>query len=297
MGLDLAKLKRAQADVQARLTRGGPSMKFWKPQEGVNRIRILPPWTDEGDFAGTFWREVWQHWNVSEESGPILCPKKTAGADETDCPICDFVEQLRAQKSNVEAQELAKDLRAKVAYLMSIIDLADATYTAKDIADWKKDRPDSDAPFEVGDPKVQVYAATTTIYEQVASIVLTNEMDITDRDAGHNIILTKIGNKNKMLTRYTVQPDLKKTKAPLPATFELPDLSKIGRFQSYSDMTKLLSEGAGGSFKGLLPAETAGHQNVATAGYRDAAKTKPVDWVSGEGDGDLAAEMRASLNG
>lgn len=284
MALDISKLKKAQAEVQARMSRGGgPSMKFWKPQEGVNRIRILPPWTEEGDFAGAFWREVWQHWNVSEESGPLLCPQKTLGAADSDCPICAFVDQLRAQKSNVEAQELAKDLRAKVAYLMSVVDLSDAVYTAKDVADWKKERPDAEMPFEVGDPKVQVYAATSTIYEQIASIVLTNELDITDRYEGHNIILTKIGNKDKMKTRYTVQPDLKKTKAPLPASFELPDLSKIGRFQSFDDMTKLLSEGAGGSFKGLLPSST------------KTSKNEDSDWEDSGGGGDLAAEMRASL--
>lgn len=285
MALDIAKLKKAQAEVQARMTRGGgPSMKFWKPQEGVNRIRILPPWTEEGPFAGVFWREVWQHWNVAEEAGPVLCPKKTPGSEDPDCPICDFVEQLRSQKSNVQAQELTKDLRAKVAYLMSVVDLADSVYTAKDIADWKKERPDSEAPFNVGDAKVQVYAATSTIYEQIASIVIANELDITDREEGHNIILTKIGNKDKMKTRYTVQPDLKKTKAPVSPDFALPDLGKIGRFQSFEDMTKLLSEGAGGSFKALLPAASSVSKSAA-----------PDDWASSSDDDDLASEMRASL--
>lgn len=291
MGLDLAKLRKAQAEVQARTTRGGPGMKFWRPQDGVNRIRILPPWTEEGEFAGSFWREVWQHWNVTEESGPILCPKKTPGAEDNDCPICDFVDMLKNQKSDVKAQELAKDLRAKVAYLMSIVDLADSVYTAKDVADWKKERPEKEAPFEVGDPKVQVYAATTTIYEQVASIILTNEMDITNREEGHNIILTKHGNKNKMLTRYTVQPDLKKTKAPLPPEFTLPDLSSIGRFQPMDEMTKLLSEGPGGAFKAALPASTS-----SGGGKKGAVVAATTEWSGDAKDeGDLASEMRRSL--
>lgn len=288
MALDIEKLKRAQAEVQARMTRGGgPAMKFWRPNEGQNRVRILPPWTDEGTFAGTFWREVWQHWNVSEESGPVLCPQKTPGSEDPNCPICEFVDQLRTQKSNVEAQELAKDLRAKVAYLMSVVDLSDPVYTAKDLAEYKKERPDSEPTFTVGDPKVQVYAATSTIYEQIASIVIANDLDITDLNDGHNIIITKIGNKDKMKTRYTVQPDLKKTKASVPDGFEIPDLSKIGRFQSYNDITKLLSDGKGGSFKAMLPA---------TASTSSRTESKEVNHSWGLGDeGDLAAEMRNQL--
>ena len=288
MALDIEKLKKAQADVAARMSRGGPSMKYWKPAEGLNRIRILPPWTEEGPDGGTFWREVWQHWNVSEESGPILCPKKTLGAESPECPICDLVDALRLRKSDVSAQETAKELRAKVAYLMSVIDLSDPIYTAKDLASWKKDRPDSDPPFSVGDAKVQVYASTSTIYEQVASIVINNELDITDLGTGHNILLTKVGNpSNKMLTRYTVQPDLKKTKAPVPEGFVMPDLGKLGRFQSVADMTKALAEGAGGSFKAMLPSQSANGRVV--------PDSNPA-WGIGEGSADdLAAEMRASL--
>jgi len=288
MALDISKLKKAQADVQARMARGGggPSMKFWRPKDGENRVRVLPPWTDTGVHAGTFWREVWQHWKVSEEeSGPLLCPKKTPGADNTDCPICDYVDSLRAKKNDVNAQEAAKDLRAKVAYLMSIIDLADPVYTAKDTADWKKDRPDTDCPFVVGGPKVQVYAATSTIYEGIASMVLSNDMDITDMESGHNVIINKIGNKDPMKTRYGVQPELKKTKAQLPVGFELPDLGQIGRFKNYEDMVKLLASGAGaGAFATLPSAVTAEKTVVATS------------WVEGDNSGeDLAAEMLKSL--
>jgi hypothetical protein len=301
MALDIEKLKRAQAEVQARMTRGGggPSMKYWKPQDGNNRVRILPPWTDSGEYAGVFWREVWQHWNVSEDSGPILCPSKTANSEDKECPICDMVDALRGQRSNVEAQELAKDLRAKVAYLMSIVDLSDPVYTAKDLATWKKERPDSEAPFEAGDPKVQVYAATSTIYEQIASIVIANELDITDINEGHNIIITKIGNSDRMKTRYTIQPDLKKTKAPIPANFSMPDLAKIGRFQSFDDMAKTLSEGKAGAFKGAsLPANASSHK-AAKPAKAMAASAPAVDngWgMSDDGD-DLAAEMRRSLEG
>lgn len=240
MALDIEKLKKAQAEVQARMARGGgPSMKFWRPKEGVNRLRVLPPWTETGIHAGAFWREVWQHWNVSEEGGPILCSKKTAGAEEQDCPVCELVDRLKGSKSDVKAQELAKTMRAKVAYLMSVIDLAEPTYSAKDVADWKKERPDSDCTFAAGDAKVQVYAATTTIYEAIANIVINNNLDITNLAEGHNIILTKTGNKDPMKTRYSCSPDLRPSAAPLPADYVLPDLAQVGRFKSYEDVSKL----------------------------------------------------------
>lgn len=285
MGIDYEKLKKAAQELQTRMNRGsGPSMKFWKPASGKNVVRILPPWTDEGAFAGQFHREVHQHWNVTEESGPVLCPKKTPEAStDKDCPICDFVEQLRARKSDVEAQELAKKLRAKIAFLMSIVDVNDAEYTAKDVAEWKKDRPDTDCPFEVGDVKIQCYAATSTIADAIMNLVLANEMDITDLDAGFNLIITKIPNKDPLKTRYTVTPELKKTKAPVSASTKLPDLSKIGKVQSYDDMMKLLSEGPASSFAGLLG-----------SGSSEPAKGDSSWSADGDGD-DLAAEMKSQL--
>jgi hypothetical protein len=48
-------------------------------------------------------------------------------------------------------------------------------------------------------------------------------------------------------------------------------------------MSKLLSEGAGGSFKALLPSSTNNVKNAA-----------PAEWANEDGD-DLASEMRASL--
>ena len=95
-----------------------------------------------------------------------------------------------------------------------------------------------------------------------------------------------------MKTRYTVQPDLKKTKAALPEGYNVPDLSKIGRFQSYDDMTKLLSEGKGGSFRAALPANAS---SGTTRGRRDDSNVNHAWGMSDDNDGDLAAQMRSQL--
>lgn len=285
MSLDFEKLKKAASELQARMNRGGgTSMKFWKPASGKNTVRILPPWTDEGPFAGDFFREVHQHWNVTEKGGPVLCPAKTPKAsDDKSCPVCEFVEQLRGRKTDVEAQELAKNMRAKVAYLFSIVDLADPEYTAKDVAEWKKERPDSECPFEVGEVKMQCYAAGATIANDIMNIVLANEMDITNVNSGNNVYITKIPNKDPLKTKYTVTPEIKKTKAPVPPDVKIPDLSKVGKVSSYDDMLKMLSEGPASNFAGLL-----------TAGSPVSKGGKDTSWAS-DGDDDLAAEMRNQL--
>lgn len=300
MALDYEKLKKAAGELQARMARGGgPSLKFWKPAAGKNTIRILPPWTNEGELGGQFFREVHQHWNVSEGAGPVLCPHKTPHAsDDKSCPICEFVDALKQRKGDVEAQELVKKMRAKLAYLMSVVDMSDQAYTAKDIAEWKKERPDSDCPFEVGDPKVQCYAATSTIAEQVMNIVVANEMDITDAASGYNVVLTKIPNKDPLKTRYTVTPELKPTKAPIPADFKLPDLSKIGKVHSYADMVKLLGEGPASDFSGLLPSD-AGQRAEPEVQKKSSGKTKAAatsEWAGDDAGDDLAADMRKQLD-
>lgn len=289
-GLDLEKLKKAAQELQARMNRGGgTSMKFWKPAAGKNVVRVLPPWTNEGPMAGQFYREVHQHWNLTDESGPVLCPKKTpeASADK-ECPICDLVEQLRARKTDVEAQEMVKKLRAKVAYLMSVVDVNDSEYSAKDVAEWKKERPDNDCPFEVGDVKIQCYAATSTIADQIMNIVIANEMDITDLESGNNVIITKIPNKDPLKTRYTVTPELKKTVAPCGSEVKLPDLSQVGKVKSVEDMLKLLSEGPAASFVGRLSS------NAGTSSKATASLEPDTSWA-GDGSDDLAAEMRAQV--
>jgi hypothetical protein len=205
--MDIEKLKKQAAELQARMARGGggPKLDFWKAKEGANRIRILPAWTSDGPHAGDFYREVFQHWKLSEK-GPVMCTKHTPhlfNADGTpvdkDCPICTLVEELRADKTNVKAQQLVRDIRAKSAFLMSIVDMEDKSYTAKDVANWKKENPEKDVPFEAGDVKVQCFAASSTIAESIINIIIANGMDITNLTEGHNVVITKVGNPDPIL--------------------------------------------------------------------------------------------------
>ena len=237
---DIVDQQKKQTEQQ--LARGGgrTSVSFWRPEAGENHIRIMPEW--ENDLGGQFWREVAQHWNVSEDQkGPILCPKQTPDLDG-DCPICDLVSTLMQDKSNTEAVQFAKEIRAKRTYLLNVIVKKDPVYTAEDVASFKSTKPDESAPFEVGDPKIQIYACPITVFDHLLGIITSSRVDITDLKTGRDVIIKKIPNKNRIKTRYEVYPSLKEEDTNLkdPA---IPNLSNVGFVLEYDKMVALLGEG------------------------------------------------------
>lgn len=281
-GIDWNKVNSKAQQLEQKLTKkSGGGAKFWRPRDGENRIRVLTGWATEGDFVGQFWREVAQHWGVSEsQSGPIVCPKETPYL-EGDCPICDFVEALKSKKGDLAAQELVKDLRAKTAYLLNVVDLKDPVYTANDVAEYKKSRPENDVPFAVGDTKVQVFAAPSTVFNQILNACKANQMDITDPMSGNDVSLTKMG--KGLTTKYTLTVMLRSTPAPADAT-PVP-LNEIGRVLPEDKMLELLAEGPGGAFAGLL----------GSGGSSNASHSLPTGADDDDGE-DLAASLRSALN-
>lgn len=299
----LEKARQAKAEAEERLSRGGgPRAQFWKPKNGENRVRIMPPWfnpTHDPDyevpeslkfFEGQFWRQVAQHWNVSDDQkGPILCPKETPGL-EGDCPICDFVAELRKDKSDVQAQALVKEIRAKTTYLLNVVDMSDASYTADDVAEWKKDRPDNDCPFAPGDTKVQLYAAPLSVYDGILGLITANGVDITLLDSGRNVIITRHPNKNPIKTRYTVVPEFNAT--PFALKGALPALHQQGFLMDYDKMLDLLHEGKGGDFIAALP------DSRGTSALPKTTESRVEDAVEQErSTTDLAAELAAATAG
>ena len=285
MGLDWNKLNQQKDALEEKLSKsGGARAKFWKPSPGMNRVRVMPGWAEEGDFSGQFWREVHQHWGVSEDQkGPILCPKNTPHL-EGKCPICDLVAELKANKSDPQAQEVAKDIRAKSAFLLNVVDMADSEYTAQDVAEFKKARPGDDVPFEVGSVKVQVYACPSTVFNQILSVIQVNEMDITDPDEGHDVTIKKSG--KGLMTRYETNIVLKPSGAP--SYEKLPPLDEVGYQMSYDDMMGLLSSGVGASFS-TLPSMQAPKGLGAPTESDDEGE-------DAAGSDELRAQMQAALN-
>lgn len=290
MALDWNKLNNQITKLESNKFKGErPSAKFFKVSDGDNRVRVLTGWTEEGMFAGQFWREVAQHWNVSPDAkGPVLCTKRTPGLDG-DCPICDFLEQLKNDNlDDIAAQELVKDLRAKTAYLLNIVDTVDPTYTVKDVSEFKKAKPDADLPFEVGDIKVQVYPATVSVFNQILSTIRSNEADITDPESGHDIVITKSG--KGMNTRYTTNVVIKKSSAPAGA--DPHNLEGVGYVMEKEAMLELLASGPAMDYLTSTVAKVL----PKTVAKVKADKNPDADIESGAID-DLAAKLRAAAAG
>lgn len=290
----LDKVREQKKRTEEQLTRGGSSFGFrwWRPEAGENRVRIMPQWED--GLEGQFWREVSQHWGVSpEQKGPVLCPKETPDIRE-DCPICDLVQQLRQDKGSAESQKLAKSLRAKKAYFLNVIVQKDPVYTAKDVAEFKASRPDSECPFEVNDPKIQVYACPITIFDQILGIINTSGEDITDLKSGRNIVIKKLPHKDPIKTRYECMPELKETDTKLdePA---LNDLGKVGFKMDYDEMLNLLSSGPAAQHVASLPGEAVDSLTAGSTTSDDEEKSEVPDSSASDDANDLEAQMRQEL--
>jgi len=256
MAIDWEKInnKAKELEERADFTPRGPAIKFWNPKSGSNIIRVLPPWTNEGDHADVFFREVAQHWGLSSDSkAPVLCKEKTPYLNGK-CAACDLVNDLRKDKTDATAQQLAKDHRAKSAYLFSIIDRADPEYTAADIAAMTKGEGDEDLPA-VGDMKVQVFPANFTVFQGVMAAMTSDKLDITDPKEGHDITIKKTGS-GQFGTSYSVITKIKPS--PVGGNYKLVDLSQVGFTLDDDDMLDALSKGKMGDYLvGALPAPKA----------------------------------------
>lgn len=78
-------------------------LKVWKPNDGLNRIRILPPTWDGADHYGF---DLHVHYGVGADRGQYLCLHKMLGKPD---PIEE--ERVRARKEGDE--KYAKDIDAK----------------------------------------------------------------------------------------------------------------------------------------------------------------------------------------
>lgn len=278
--LDMSKLQKQKEKLTQELTRSsGQSARFWKPEDGTNVIRVMPAWTDQEPYKGQFWREVSQHWNLSaDQKGPVICPEP-----DVSCPVCKFVAELREDKNDVKAQELAKELRAKKAFFINIVDVNDSVYNVRDVAEYKKSRPDQDVPFEAGDPKIQVYACPKTVFDQILDCIMQNDSDITDLEKGHDLTLGKSG--KGLTTRYTLTPKMKSSASDVSKGQDLPQLDRVGFSMSSEELSKMLAEGAGGDFVAALP-----------SGKKAASLPKDTSSKGGAAD-DIEAEMSKALAG
>jgi hypothetical protein len=87
----------------------------WKPKEGDNAVRILPPRWDKAEHYGL---QIFVHNNIGPDNSSYLCQRKM---NNKRCPMCDAYATARDSGD----EEDAKQLRFSERYLYYILDRED----------------------------------------------------------------------------------------------------------------------------------------------------------------------------
>jgi hypothetical protein len=225
---DMTKAKAKSEEEKERAAKNlafGRRVTWWKAKPGTNKIRILPPWTDQGPNKNQFWREVWMHYGVTNMEAPdedntfaVPCPKRSpdgkhvvGDGEVPECKICNLVDELKATGNPADA-ELAKQLRSKMRLYVNMIDLNDPFWTEDDITTLKANGCPEDNLPEMGNPKVQVYNFGPNIFKEILDNY-SDDTDLADLDEGHDIVIEREGVDLK--TKYRVRAKMKATVAPI----------------------------------------------------------------------------------
>lgn len=182
--------------------------KFFKPKEGKNQVRILPPWNDEG----LFFLEATAHYGLKKEGRdiPIPCSGKA------DCPICQFIRKM--EKGGKEDTKLAKRLASRTKFYVNILD--------------RKSE------------KVSIWGFSRKILGGLLNRMDDEDFgDITDPDEGFDVIIEREG--TGMKTSYDVRVKPKSSSVDLDE-LELLDLEKeVSRDLSEDEIEDLIEENFG----------------------------------------------------
>jgi hypothetical protein len=87
---------------------------YFKPKEGKNVVRILPPWSDNG----LWYKEATLHYGLKNEEGKergYPCLKMF----DKDCPICEKREELLA--GSKEDKKVGEKLRARTKFYTNVL--------------------------------------------------------------------------------------------------------------------------------------------------------------------------------
>jgi hypothetical protein len=88
---------------------------FFKPKEGENRVRILPPWNKNG----LWFQEATLHYGLNNEKGQergFPCLKQFG----KDCPICEKIEELKEGGS--EDKKMAERIGTRTKFYANVLD-------------------------------------------------------------------------------------------------------------------------------------------------------------------------------
>jgi len=167
-GVNMEKVKKALQDRKKRESRSGVS--WFKPEEGWNRIRLLPP--KKGDM---FAKEYFAHRGLNKKY-PVPCLEDIG----KKCVACDF-SRTSFKSGKAEDVEVGKRFRKLPQYLYAIVDLK-------------------------GDPnKAQVMRSGPMIYNEILTYFGDDDYgDLTDPAKGFDVKIHRVG--TGLDTEYKVIP-------------------------------------------------------------------------------------------
>ncbi len=177
------------SDDSIRGEKVGSGSDFWSPSDGENRIRVMPPATEDQE---DFWFKTGTHFNVGPDERSVPCPA-LSGISES-CFLCRIVKRLG--KGDEDEQAEAEGMGARPRYLISIVDLNDA---------------------EAG---VQVWPCPVTVFRLLKKFRLNEDEygDMTDFADGYDIKVDRTG--SGINTKYDAIPARQNTAFPSKALLD-----------------------------------------------------------------------------
>ena len=108
MGIDIRAMQKKLEKLNNKGKSSSESV-FWKPEDGIHEIRVLP--TPDGDP----FKEFWFHYNVGSQS--VMCPKRNFGEE---CAICEFATKL-FKSGEPDSISAAKELFVRQRFVTPIL--------------------------------------------------------------------------------------------------------------------------------------------------------------------------------
>lgn len=229
LNTELVRRRRQEINKQEEDRKQG---QFWgKLVEGPNRCRIMPPWSNEGNWR----RKFGQHYNVLENE-TVLCPLITFG---TPCPICAENQELFKSKDK-DNKEFAKKIRGKEAFVCNYLDL--------DKNDGKVYTLEFGVTMEAD--IVKIIDPGDTVDKDGKPVESFGYGDITDPKSGRNLLITKTVPADKMQTSYDVKCGIQPSEVANWGEVEkqihdLDEYVKVKQVHAYDDLVAMMN----GSYK------------------------------------------------
>lgn len=165
--------KRSEQQAGLREQSFKDHVPMWKPSEGENCIRILPPTWEDAQHYGI---DVFMHYGIGPENSAFLDLKRMKGIPD---PISEAYEQANAEGD----EEYAKQLRSVKRVLVYLID---------------RDKP-KEGP--------QMWAMPWTVDKEISTHSINKRTQevlyVDDPEEGYDIVISREGQAER--TRYSVK--------------------------------------------------------------------------------------------